>query len=142
MNFQRFSKNRKIKNATITEWNGIKFKSKFEAICAKTLANNGIDFEYELRTFVLFNGFKGMENGKKTTYRDITYTPDFMLNKHKIFLEIKGYPNDVYPYKKKMFIGKYIANPGALYSDWQFYEVHSQRELNEFIKEIHETILF
>jgi len=132
--------NRKVKNAQECEWNGIKFKSKFEMECAKILTKEDIKYDYESRTFVLFHGFKGYENGKKKTYKDITYTPDFMLHDYKIFLEIKGFPNDVYPYKKKMFIGKYMANPAESWSDWQFYEVHSIRELKELIKELHETI--
>lgn len=37
---------------------------------------------------------------------DITYTPDFILCEegYVIIIEVKGNPNDVYPYKKKMFL--------------------------------------
>lgn len=41
----------------------------------------------------------------KGKVRDITYTPDFTIElpEYRIYIEAKGYTNDIYPYKEKLF---------------------------------------
>lgn len=111
--------NKKIKNATALEYNGIKFKSKTEVKVYKTLLQYGFKPKYEYMQYVLWEGFKptisyytkSKDNNlqlKKTKLISITYTPDFYLKaldgKTSIFIEVKGYVNDVFPIKRKLFL--------------------------------------
>ena len=119
-------KNRKVKNAQITYYNGIKFRSKFEAECAKLLEQNNIKYEYEPFKIELLPTFQ--YDGK--TYRAWTYTPDFVVG-NNVILEIKGFPNDCWPIKKKMIL-KYIVDHN--YSH-EFYEIKNITQLKKFIEE-------
>lgn len=82
----------------------------------KTLLELGYKPKVEEYKFLLWQGFKPTipfyTKGKKnelidnnTKLRDITYTPDFVIqyNGYLIIIEAKGMINDVYPYKRKMF---------------------------------------
>src|SRR3990167_11278725 len=121
-------KNKKIKNATTLEYDGIKFKSKLEAFCYRHLKENGIEAEYEKNTYVLIPAFE--YNGEKV--RQCTYTPDF-VNKHEGFvIEIKGFANDVFPIKWKMF--KYLLN--SLKSKYKLYLPKNQSEVLSVIQSI------
>tara|TARA_R100000951_G_scaffold10686_3_gene9005 strand:- start:6894 stop:7325 length:432 start_codon:yes stop_codon:yes gene_type:complete len=113
--------NRKIKNATSNVQNGIHFRSKLEAYAYKQLEEAGIDSKYEEVKYVLQEGFHYeepcYENTKSrgfidNTYkvRAITYTPDFVDPNGKWILEIKGWSNDVFPLKWKMFKRYLIDN--------------------------------
>ena len=51
-------KNKKIKNATASEYNNIKFKSKLELTVYKTLVQAGFNPEYENKHYTLWEGFK------------------------------------------------------------------------------------
>lgn len=118
----------KIKNATRLEVDGIKFRSKLEAFCYSKLKENGIDnFEYEKIKFVLQEPFifsgtsiesyekKERETGikirgfdeAKNSIREITYLPDFVCVDAELktgwIIECKGYSNDAFPLKWKMF---------------------------------------
>lgn len=86
-----------------------------EALVYKSLIENGICPDYEKVTYTLFNGFKPrfplLCIKDKHLYFDkkrllpITYTPDFTFIYKDLYviLEVKGFPNDVFPYKFKMF---------------------------------------
>lgn len=122
--------NRKIINATPTQVDGIKFKSRLEASVYKTLIDRGFQPQYEPDTFVLFEGFKPvryLKDGSMYTrkFTDITYTPDFKVafNDVIVYIEVKGFDNDVYPYKKKMFLKLIKELP--IY----FLEVHNKKGL-------------
>lgn len=118
----------KIKNATRLEINGITFRSKLEAFTYQKLKENGInDFEYENNKFVLQHAFtftsRSTESFEKTErstgtklkgfgetkpeIREITYLPDFCcidpFKKTGWIIECKGYSNDAFPIKLKMF---------------------------------------
>ena len=109
--------NKKIKGATAKSFNGIDFKSQLEVIIYKTLLQEGFKVEYENMKFVIWEGFRPTipfyDMDKKTRLLksnmskliDITYTPDFtfIYKKHLIIIEAKGYENDTFPIKKKMF---------------------------------------
>jgi hypothetical protein len=108
--------NKKIKNATSVCVNGIEFKSKLEGRVYEILLSNGFDPQYEAKTLVLWEGFRPTKpyyskTKTKLNYfspaklKDITYTPDFYFkyNDLEVFIEVKGFMNDVYPLKKKMF---------------------------------------
>lgn len=120
-------KNKKIKNAKSLELdNGLKFRSKLELFTYQKLLENKIkDFKYEEEKFVLNDGFefnnesyesyeRKLDNGKVKQFGDvdhkirpITYLPDFTHINHSSktgwILEVKGYANDTFPLKWKMF---------------------------------------
>lgn len=119
--------NRKIANAKKTSLDGINFDSKLELRCYELLKENNLDFEYNKNTFTLLESFRlsnvhlyqalgkqknlHMQVNKdrsKLKLRAINYTPDFVKRvENKIFIiETKGYQNDVYPYKLKLFLNQ------------------------------------
>lgn len=141
------SENKKIKNATTKTYDGINFKSVTEVMVYKTLKEKGYNVEYETMKFNIFDSFKpiipfyiskkGTLKLDSSKQRPITYTPDFIL-KHKeryIFIEAKGYTNDVYPYKRKIF-RKFLETN---YPDSMFFEVYTKKNVLEMIKIIEES---
>lgn len=112
--YSRSNKNVKVRNATSKTYRGIKFRSKLELYTYKKLKEAGIKAEYEKNTFVIQDGFefdnmcvepstKGYGVKKSRKIRAITYTPDFVDPKRKWIIEVKGYANDVFPIKWKLF---------------------------------------
>lgn len=108
--------NKKIINATPTEYNGIKFRSKLEKSIYKALTDKGIQVEYEPIRCKIWdsNGFTVPyydRIGKKpfglVTSKPIAvhYTPDMVFEYKgiKVFLENKGFQNEVFPYKVRLF---------------------------------------
>lgn len=142
--------NRKIKNATPKEYDGIVFRSVFEADAYKKLKENGFSPLYEAEKVVLFKGFKPLRCWYKDgvpvltpKFRipkilDVVYTPDFKLeiNGVTVYIEIKGFPNDVYPYKRKLFL-KYLLDKNAI-----FFEVHNMSGLMSTIERLKDAATF
>ena len=108
--------NKKIKNANPFNYDGIDFKSKLEKDAYILLKEADLNPSYEAYTFTVFNEFEAKVPFYKSTkcYRfkarnssiePITYTPDFVIRYKETLaiIEIKGYPNDVYPIKRKLF---------------------------------------
>lgn len=86
-------------------------------------------------TFELLQGFKwfDIEKGKMRTYRDIHYTPDFII-KHSdydkpIVWESKGYARKDYNIRKKLFLNKYR-------DEYYFVQVHSMKQARELFGEL------
>lgn len=142
--------NRRIRNTRVTEYKGIKFKSLLECSCYKKLELANLQFSYESERVLLWNGakiknvlvyapskrnFKYSQtlNNQTRALLNITYTPDFVIVKdnYKIYFDVKGKENDVYPIKKKMFI-KVLAerNDGFKYI---FFEPHNVRQILQAI---------
>lgn len=143
--------NKKIKNATPLEFDGIKFKSKLEVMAYKTLKE---DFEvhYEPTTYKVWEGFKPTIpfydkdkdtkalklNDKKII--DIKYTPDFLVYHKNIlaFVELKGIQNDTYYLKKKLFrgylesIAEDMLKEHGLYL--MYFEVYTKKQLLQAIE--------
>ena len=106
----------RVQNARSKEIDGINFRSLLEAFCYRKLKDAGIKLEYETKKFVLLEGFhynaERYEDNGKTGYkdkkthkvRDITYTPDFVDPNGKWIIECKGYANERFPLKWKMFM--------------------------------------
>lgn len=106
----------RVRNARSKEIDGIKFRSLLEAFCYQKLKDAGIKLEYETKKYVLLEGFhynaERYEDNGKTGYndkkthkvRDITYTPDFVDPNGKWIIECKGYANERFPLKWKMFM--------------------------------------
>ena len=100
------------------EVDGIKFRSLLEVFCYRKLQEAGIKNDYEKHKYVLLEGFhysnssyedngkSGYQDKKKYKVRDITYTPDFVdphQPKPRWIIECKGFANDRFPLKWKMF---------------------------------------
>ena len=124
----RKPKNKKVRNATAKVYKGIKFRSKLELFTYKKLEDAEIKSLYEKKKYVLQEGFhysaechephktKGYVNNEYKV-RDITYTPDFVDPNGKWIIEVKGFANDVFPLKWKMFKKHLmqLENPPVLY---------------------------
>lgn len=101
------SYNKKVMNAKRLVVDDIQFRSKLEAFCYQKLKENGIDTEYEKRIYTILEGF----DYKGDYVRPITYKPDFTAD--DFILECKGYPNDAWPIRLKLwkqFMNKYLPN--------------------------------
>lgn len=123
---KKTQKNKKVQNATPTEYDGIKFRSKLEVYTYKKLKEAKIYNEYEQNRFELIPAFTFL--GKK--YRPMTYLPDFVGK--NFIIECKGYPNDAWPLREKLFKYKLFLTKDSR----QFYVVHSQKEVDECINNI------
>jgi len=118
--------NKKVKNAKTHEYDGVKFKSGLELFCYKTLKELEIPFIYQPEKTVLLPSFKTSfkcyedvgkiyrDEFKKITrstkrfdiigaVREISYTPDFVCPEGKWIMETKGFANDAFPLRWKMF---------------------------------------
>lgn len=114
----------KIKH-THTVFDGIKYKSKLEAFFAKEMTFRGINFEYERLNFEIVEGFR--YNGKK--YLPITYTPDF--SGAGWVVEVKGYANELFPMRKKLFLKHLVDNDITI--DYRI--LTNEKEILEFINQ-------
>ena len=148
--------NKKIKNATptITD-NGIQMKSKTEVMIYKALRELGFNPEYEGETFTYWDGgypktdFYDMHTNrnKPEFYRHLRhnakkliamrYTPDFifMYENIKVIIEVKGWENDQFAIRKKLF-RKYLD---TLPYPVVYAEIFTKRQLLEFIKNLEEN---
>lgn len=108
--------NKKIINATPTNFDGIEFRSKLEKSIYKSLIDKGIQVDYEPQKCKVWDrdGFSvpyydryGKKGFGLITSKPIAvhYTPDMVFDYKgtKVFLEVKGFKNDVTPYKIRMF---------------------------------------
>ena len=139
--------NKKIKNAQPLEYEGILFKSKLEKMTFITLKEAGFPVKYEPQKIVVFEGFKPTvpfyDKNKATRMLalqtkklvSITYTPDFMFeyNNHLVIIEAKGFTNDTFPIKKKLFRAWLEEHPESIY-----FEIYSKKQLLQAIEIIKE----
>lgn len=153
--------NQKIKNASSCIFNGIKFKSKLEKDCYKLLSNLGFSPLYESKKISIVSFIpcevpcyseetlkehtkrikkqgrcpKGLSLDSKIL-RDITYTPDFYIyyNNVNVYIEIKGFANDVYPYKRKLFKAYLNKRFKELNEKSIFFEIYSLYQLKQAIE--------
>lgn len=112
----------KIKNAKRIEVDGVKYRSVLESKCASILKDNEIPFKYEEVKFELIPkvdfkntiAFYPKASGKvkpmepHINMRPKTYVPDFVIDTYKenvtFYIECKGFMNDDFISKKKMFL--------------------------------------
>lgn len=116
----------KVRNATPNMYDGIKFRSKLETYTYKKLKETKIPIEYEQHRYILLPAFTF--NGKR--YRDMTYLPDFVGN--GFIIECKGYPNEAWPLREKLF-NYYLYNNEP---NTKFYVVHNQKQVDELIDKL------
>ena len=118
------SQNKKIKNATPIEADGIKFRSKLELYTYKKLKEANIVTEYEQHKYELLPAF--IFHGKKI--RAMTYLPDFVGK--GFIIECKGFANDAFPLRKKLFeFWLSVHEP-----ETQYHIVRTQKEVNQLVK--------
>ena len=122
--------NKKVKNATKIEVDGILFRSKLEAYTYKKLKQANIDAEYEMHRYTLLPAFTF--HGNKV--RAITYLPDFVGK--DFIIECKGFPNDAFPLKEKLFKRLLVdISPNCMY-----YVVHTQKEVNTLVEQLKQKV--
>lgn len=141
--------NNKVKNAQIIVHNEITFKSKLDLMAYKLLEEKGFNPQYEQNTFIIWQGFKPVvpfftknkarqviNNNKKLI--NITYTPDiyFEYRGYKVIIEMKGFTNDVYPIKVKLF-RKYIEQLQDS-NNYLLFELYTKQQLLTAIQIIEE----
>ena len=139
--------NKKIKNAKVTEFADIKFKSKLEVMVYKTLIEHGFTVFYEPFTFTLWHGFKSkipfytpgkdkvlINNSKKII--DIKYTPDFWFSYKgiSVYIEAKGMKNDTYYLKNKLFRGYLETKYTQTGENSMYFEIHTKRQLLQAVE--------
>lgn len=139
----RRTENKKIINASPLEYDGISFKSKLEKMAYQTLKEQGFPVLYEPRKFIIWEGFRPnvpFYNKDASTRMlkmdsrkviDISYTPDLMFeyNNHLIIIEMKGFENNTYPLKKKIFRKWLESNyPNSIY-----FEIFTKKQLLQAI---------
>lgn len=139
------SENKKVINATKSYYDGIEFRSDLEKRVYKKLISLGYKPEFEKDKFVLVDTLRPQKDyfyegnpqrtktGKISALDKWQYTPDFLLTfgNYRFYIEAKGHPNDVWPYKRKMFI-RLIENMPNTY----FFEVKTIRGLLKSIDEM------
>lgn len=153
--------NKKIIGATTCTYGDISFKSILEKNIYSYLKNKGFDPKYEYKKFILFKSFipvtpfynretKAQYN-KRTknlikkgnrnivlcnkTILPITYTPDIYI-KYKdidIWIECKGFENDSFPIKKKMFIKLLDDIESSTGQKSMYFEIYSVKQAEEMI---------
>ena len=138
--------NHKVKNATPLEYNNIQFKSRLEVMIYKTLLQEGFNVQYEPTKYIIWEGFKPnvsfYNKDKKTRMLkldnkrliDITYTPDFVFEYKDttIVIEAKGFENDIFPIKKKLF-RKWLEKQNSQGNKYIFFEIFTKRQLMQAI---------
>ena len=124
----------KIKNASKCSYDGVNFSSKLEMFCYKQLKEAGIDFIYQPETIELIPSFElnfkcyedigriVRDENKKVKYstkrfdltnkvRSISYTPDFSCCNGLYIIETKGFSNDAFPMRWKLY-KQHLMNTG------------------------------
>jgi hypothetical protein len=103
----------KVKNAKKSTYDGKNFQSNLELYCYKQLKAAKVRVEYEETTFTIFPAtvypqacYEGTTKklyNKGSKIRPITYTPDFVDPNGKFIIETKGYANESFPLRWKLF---------------------------------------
>lgn len=132
-----YAMNRKIRNASKTVVDNITMRSKSEVMMYNLLKENNFNFQYEPLKIILLEGFQPgnwLKGDKIHSYKEraVTYTPDFVVYENDCIylIEVKGFPNDVYPLKRKLLL-KWIEEQSLRYF---FLEVHDVSDMKKCIK--------
>lgn len=156
--------NKKVIGARKHLYDNIQFDSKLEISCYQLLKDNNIPFEYGGFKAVLFPKFRlekvryfqamyskkklvgygeyHTKKDEKQSFTQVTYTPDFKIEfgKYIIYIETKGNPNDVYPYKRRLFL--HMCEQEIKGTDYElfFFEPRNVRQIKESINVIKELL--
>lgn len=114
----------------------------------KTLSESGFDVYYEPTKYTIWSGFKPIvpfynKDNKTKLLKldnkkiiDITYTPDFTIKMDNmlIIIEAKGFENDCFPMKKKMFRGYLEQLQLDTKKQVLFFEIYTKKQLLQAIQ--------
>lgn len=143
--------NKKIRNATECQEDGINFRSKQERAIYKYLLSVGTTPKYEAEKFTIWDrkkfsvpfydkfGKTFMRINRKPTA--VHYTPDFIfdIGDTKVILEVKGFKNDAAPYKIRLF-RDYLENRSNLTKEKLCYAVvYSIKDLKILLNDLQNT---
>lgn len=131
-----------ISKAKKYTYRGVEYKSGLEKYMAQLLYENKIKFQYEPEKFVVQPKFKfesesyERQSNSKGDFKNrgekivlpITYTPDFVGD--NFIIETKGYANESFPMKWKMF--KYLVHNELM--NVILYKPQTRKECDETIK--------
>jgi hypothetical protein len=131
-----------ISKAKKYTYKGVEYKSGLEKYMAQVLSENGILFQYEPTKFEVQPKFKfetesyeRQANGKgefknrgEKAVLPITYTPDFIGE--GFIIETKGYANESFPMKWKMF--KFMVHNELM--NVVLYKPQNRKECDETVK--------
>jgi len=131
------------KNGVKYDYEGLQFDSKLEINHYKALKENDdiIEIVDMQKRFLLLEfdfNYIDFPQKKKRKYRDMVYTPDFILKikgyDKPIAMESKGFPRKDYNIRKKLFIRRHG-------DEYYHYECRSVKQLLEDIKYIREEVI-
>lgn len=142
--------NKKVRNAQKIFYDDIQFQSKLEVYCYKKLKDAGLEFEYEPQAFTLIpkfeydsqcqesykKGAKWLFGDKSKAIRAMTYKPDFVNLKDGWIIECKGFPNEIFPTKWKLF--KYYLKQNNM--EVRLYMPKNHNHIDECVTEILKTV--
>lgn len=149
--------NRKIINATPTEYNGVQFKSDLEKRVYIALMEMGVTPLYEGERFIYWEGLRPkvpfycrykqratklhkagwVLKKNQSALISMAYTPDFVFEYEgiKVIIEVKGYESDTFPIRKKLF----RAYLETLDYPVVYAEIYTLKELRDFMGILEET---
>ena len=138
--------NKKVRNATATTFNGIKFKSKLEKFTYQCLRVAGIPFKYEEDRFVLIDKFiytgecieKKKKKGKNVFIKSsenisqATYLPDFTNLEQGWIIECKGLRTEAFNLRWKLFKNMLAKQKKS----YDLYMPGTQKQIMEVIEKL------
>jgi hypothetical protein len=138
--------NKKVRNATATTFNGVKFKSKLEKFTYQCLKVAGIPFKYEEDRFVLIEKFtyegecieKKKRKGKNVFVKSsenisqATYLPDFTNIDQGWIIECKGLRTEAFNLRWKLFKNMLAKQKKS----YDLYMPGTQKQIMEVIEKL------
>tara|TARA_R110002020_G_scaffold395804_1_gene605839 strand:- start:2054 stop:2518 length:465 start_codon:yes stop_codon:yes gene_type:complete len=138
--------NKKVRNATATVFNGIKFKSKLEKFTYQCLKVASIPFKYEEDRFVLVDKFvykgecieKKKRKGKNVFLKSsenisqATYLPDFTNLDQGWIIECKGLRTEAFNLRWKLFKNMLAKQKKS----YDLYMPGTQKQIMEVVNDI------
>jgi len=143
---RRKKRNKKVRNATATTFNGVKFKSKLEKFTYQCLKVAGIPFKYEEDRFVLIDKFKyegeciekKKKKGKSVFIKSsenisqATYLPDFTNLEQGWIIECKGLRTEAFNLRWKLFKNMLAKEKKS----YDLYMPGTQKQIMEVIEKL------
>ena len=138
--------NKKVRNATATTCNGVKFKSKLEKFTYQCLKVAGIPFQYEEVRFIIIDKFrytgecieKKKSKGKNVFIKasenisQATYLPDFVNLKQGWIIECKGLRTEAFNLRWKIFKNRLVKEKKI----YDLYMPGTQKQIMEVIEKL------
>lgn len=124
MRILKRAKKGKVKNVSKVIDDGIKFDSKLEHYAYVKMKELKIPFQIKPE-YTLIESFRYLDE----LIRPMKFTPDYLLTKHNVILETKGFPNESFPLRLKLFKYKMKQNG----SEIKFVVCRTQKDVDNFL---------